>query len=594
MAGGRVEFRGTVTDDGTYDGEVDRARRRRGGAGRGRRDRRPWRGRLSGRAVGHGQPRAPAARRRASKAGSSRWAGAERWARWPRISTRAGDGRWRWTRPRPPARLALAVAGRVGAGAALRRGSPRIAAQVGARPVRARPRSVVRALGIPRRRGLGARSAGPSRARARWPPTLEITDVELRLPDYPVSNRGPLVLAVRDGRRGRDAVPPRRRGHRPPRRRLRGPGRADAPLDVTVAGAADLRALSLVSRELRGHGGARLALGVRHAGGAAGRRHAGPRRRRHPAARLPARAGGRAGHASPSTPAARSGPGSPAPSAAGRVELSGQAAHAGGRLVSFDVQAAGRGHVAPLPGGAAEQRRRRAAAVRRPRAAVAHRRPSTSRQAVWTRRYDVASELLAAGVARRSRRRPAGRRPALRREGPGAGHAAHRQQPRHAAGARRPRPCRAPTTRRCSSGAPRSTAAASTSRATPTSSAAAPSTSPTRRRSTRSSTSRPRRGCAPTTSSLKVQGTLDRVTPTLTSDPPLSTVAILSLLAGADESEVERTSELPRPQRPGRDRRRHPRRRAPLRAVRPRAAGQPPGPQPVLHRPHRRRPRRIP
>jgi len=43
---------------------------------------------------------------------------------------------------------------------------------------------------------------------------------------------------------------------------------------------------------------------------------------------------------------------------------------------------------------------------------------------------------------------------------------------------------------------------------------------------------------------LKAQGTLERVTPTLTSDQPLSTVAILSLLAGAEESEVERTSEL--------------------------------------------------
>src|SRR5262249_60235116 len=38
---------------------------------------------------------------------------------------------------------------------------------------------------------------------------------------------------------------------------------------------------------------------------------------------------------------------------------------------------------------------------------------------------------------------------------------------------------------------------------------------------------------------LKVNGTLERVYPTLTSDPPLSTVAILSLLAGADESRVE-------------------------------------------------------
>jgi translocation and assembly module TamB len=37
---------------------------------------------------------------------------------------------------------------------------------------------------------------------------------------------------------------------------------------------------------------------------------------------------------------------------------------------------------------------------------------------------------------------------------------------------------------------------------------------------------------------LKVSGTLDRVYPTLTSDPPLSAVQILSLLAGADENTV--------------------------------------------------------
>jgi hypothetical protein len=43
---------------------------------------------------------------------------------------------------------------------------------------------------------------------------------------------------------------------------------------------------------------------------------------------------------------------------------------------------------------------------------------------------------------------------------------------------------------------------------------------------------------------LKAQGTLERVTPTLTADPPLSTVAILSLLAGADESEVERSADF--------------------------------------------------
>jgi translocation and assembly module TamB len=39
---------------------------------------------------------------------------------------------------------------------------------------------------------------------------------------------------------------------------------------------------------------------------------------------------------------------------------------------------------------------------------------------------------------------------------------------------------------------------------------------------------------------LKMNGTLERVYPTLTSDPPLSAVQILNLLAGAEESEVSR------------------------------------------------------
>jgi translocation and assembly module TamB len=41
---------------------------------------------------------------------------------------------------------------------------------------------------------------------------------------------------------------------------------------------------------------------------------------------------------------------------------------------------------------------------------------------------------------------------------------------------------------------------------------------------------------------LKVNGTLTRVYPTLTSDPPLSAVQILSLLAGADEATVSNLS----------------------------------------------------
>jgi hypothetical protein len=41
-----------------------------------------------------------------------------------------------------------------------------------------------------------------------------------------------------------------------------------------------------------------------------------------------------------------------------------------------------------------------------------------------------------------------------------------------------------------------------------------------------------------------VNGTLERVYPTLSSDPPLSTVGILGLLAGLDETEVEATQQV--------------------------------------------------
>jgi translocation and assembly module TamB len=44
--------------------------------------------------------------------------------------------------------------------------------------------------------------------------------------------------------------------------------------------------------------------------------------------------------------------------------------------------------------------------------------------------------------------------------------------------------------------------------------------------------------------SLKANGTLDRVHPTLTSDPPLSTVQIVGLLAGADESAIANITQV--------------------------------------------------
>jgi translocation and assembly module TamB len=50
---------------------------------------------------------------------------------------------------------------------------------------------------------------------------------------------------------------------------------------------------------------------------------------------------------------------------------------------------------------------------------------------------------------------------------------------------------------------------------------------------------------------LRVSGTLERVTPTLTSDPPLSSVQILALLAGQEESEVANLTQTEARQRQG-------------------------------------------
>jgi translocation and assembly module TamB len=50
---------------------------------------------------------------------------------------------------------------------------------------------------------------------------------------------------------------------------------------------------------------------------------------------------------------------------------------------------------------------------------------------------------------------------------------------------------------------------------------------------------------------LRVSGTLERVTPTLSSDPPLSSLQILALLAGQDESEVANLTQTQARERQG-------------------------------------------
>src|SRR5262249_7329271 len=90
----------------------------------------------------------------------------------------------------------------------------------------------------------------------------DVQDLTVTLPDYPVKNRGPLHLSLADG------------GLQVRQLALSGEGTdlavggsanllGDGALALTVRGAADLRALSLVSSELRGRGAWRSRLRAR-------------------------------------------------------------------------------------------------------------------------------------------------------------------------------------------------------------------------------------------------------------------------------------------------------------------------------------------
>jgi translocation and assembly module TamB len=227
----------------------------------------------------------------------------------------------------------------------------------------------------------------------------------------------------------------------------------------------------------------------------------------------------------------------------GAVELSGQAAHKGGRLASFDVHGTGRGMALRYPEGLKstidaelrlfgdEQRQWLSGAV-------------DVRQAVWTRRYDVASELLATTSVTSSSADPGmggGVRFDVKVKAPGTLRIDNNLATLQA---------RADLTLQGTYDAPVLLGRVEIDRG---------------RVYFQGNTYVIRRGSIDFANPqkidplfdveaearvrsynvvLKTQGTLDRVTPTLTSDPPLSTVAILSLLAGAEESAVERTSQL--------------------------------------------------
>lgn len=376
--------------------------------------------------------------------------------------------------------------------------------------------------------------AGPLSAprELRWEAGLP--GFELRVPEYALRNVGPLRLR---GAAGRVAIEALRLAGEGTDLELRG-GAAlvpDQPMDLSVAGAADLRALAGLSRRLRGRGAARLAMtvtGTRAAPEVTGRldlEGAGLRLRGLPLGVEDVR-----GRVAFDQDGLRF-EGVRGTLGGGEVEMAGEAGWGASGLRAFDVRGSGRGLTVRYPEGLrsvvdAELRAFGDAQQQWITGSV------EVRQATWTRRYDVASELLSASAEWEPAARVAQDvRYDLRLRAPGTLRIDNNLATLDAS---------AELSVQGTLGAPLLLGRAEIERG---------------RVYFQGNTYLIRRGTIDFSDprridpqfdieaetrirsyrvTLRVSGTLSRVYPTLSSDPPLSAVQILSLLAGADEAAV--------------------------------------------------------
>jgi hypothetical protein len=373
-------------------------------------------------------------------------------------------------------------------------------------------------------------------------------ELELLLADFPVRAREPVALRLRDGSLSLGRLHLGGEGTD-----LEVEGAADllgeGPLAFTARGRADLRALGALTRRFRGTGDARLALSVTGSRatpqlrGTLDLEGAGLRLRGFPhgvealhgrvrfserAAELEGVSGRFAG---------------------GPLALVGQLAYADGALTSYDVRASGRQLSLRYPEGLrsvldAELRLFGDAQQQWVTGRV------DVRQALYTRRYDVASELLA-----------------LRRTLPAA-------SAKDGTGARLDLRLQAPGTLRIDNNLATLAARADLLLSGTTDAPVVTGRAEIERGRLyfQGRTYTIQRGVLDFVNpqrldplfdieaetrlrsyqvTLRVSGTLERVTPTLTSDPPLSSVQILALLAGQEESEVANLTQTEARQRQG-------------------------------------------
>ena len=535
IGGGTVDFAGTVTDDGIYDGRAHAEALDVGALVPATASTPRWGGRVSGSVLLQGTLARP--RVEGDLSAARLFLGDEGLGALEGRIVGTGDGRLAVdARCRSP-RVDLALKGSLGVAAPYDADLALTAEQTSLDPFVRLAASLPAAVGIVASGSLRVR--GPLATPRALTAEAEVRDLLVALPEYPVKNRDPLRLSLADG-----ALEVRRLELSGEGTDLAVAGTAalvgDGALGLTVRGSADLRALSLVSTELRGQGAARVEVAV------SGTRAApvvegtldvdsgGIRLRGFPHGVEDVRGrvlfDGHAAHFSGVTGTVGGGP----------VELEGQAAYGGGRLTSFDVQGNGRAIALRYPEGLrsvldadlrffgddAQQWLTGKVAVR---------------DAVWTRRYDLASELLAsAGPAVEAATLGGGVRYDIKVDAPGTLKIDNNLATLQA---------RADLTLQGSYAAPVLLGRAEIDRG---------------RVYFQGNTYTVRRGTIDFTNAqkldplfdveaetrvrsynvtLKVNGTLERVYPTLSSDPPLSTVGILGLLAGLDESEVEVTQQ---------------------------------------------------
>jgi hypothetical protein len=531
LGGGTLAFRGTLTDDGIYDGEarltdVDMAEvlPAPGGA--------RWGGRVSGSAVLQGALARP--RVQGQLTSTRLFLGDEGVGALTATFRGEGDGRVAVDARCRSARVDVGLTGTVDAAtpypAALRLQMRDTSLDPFLRAVRGEfptPLEIVASA--------EATITGPLQRPRALAADAVVTELRLNVPDYPVRNQGPIRLAVRAGllevgeahlaAEGTDLVVTGRAALAEPA----------GELALNLTGAADLRALSLIAPELRGRGGARVTMKVAgtrtepHLDGTLAIEGASVRARGFPHGIEELRGTVRftEGRAHFTDVTGTLG--------GGAVELAGQAAYARGRLTSFDVQGTGREVSLRYPEGL------RSVVDADLRLFGDFTRQWLTgrvdvRQATWSQRYDVATELLAEGrTFEEAASFGDGLRYDVKVSAPGTLKVDNNLATLTA---------RADLTLQGTYDAPVVLGRAEVDRgrvyfqgntyvirrgnldfANPR------KTDPlfdieaeTRIRSYRVT--------------LKMNGTLERVYPTLSSDPPLSTVSILGLLAGADEAKL--------------------------------------------------------